>query len=92
MKEPLKLTDIAKKVGLHPDYLSRRFQKETGMRVPDYIRRKKIEEAQFRIRHSENNLTEIAFQLGYMTQGRFIEDFKKETGTLPSRYREDQSV
>lgn len=92
VKEPLKLTDVAKEVGLHPDYLSRRFQKETGMRVPDYIRRKKIEEAQFQIRHSENNLTEIAFQLGYMTQGRFIEDFKKETGTLPSRYREDQSV
>lgn len=86
--ESVRLKDAADEVNLNPEYLSRLFKKETGISVPDYIRRKKVEEAQFRILHSEDSLTDIAFQLGYKTQGRFIEDFKKVTGELPSRFRE----
>lgn len=87
IRENMKLTDVAGNVRLNPEYLSRLFRKETGMSVSDYIRKKKIEEARFRIMNSMDSLTDIAFQLGYTSQGRFIEDFRKVTGELPSQLR-----
>ena len=88
IRENMRLTDVAKNVELNPEYLSRLFKRETGMSVLDYIRNKKIEEARFQIRHNTDSLTDIAFQLGYTSQGRFIEDFKKVTGELPSQFME----
>lgn len=85
--KPLKLTDVASEVQLHPDYLSRLFKKETGISVIEYIRKVKIEEAKLLIKHSNTQLTNVAFQLGYSNQSIFIKDFKRVTGLLPSEYR-----
>lgn len=87
---PLKLSDVAKVVDLHPDHLSRRFKHETGKSVNQYIRETKVAEAKLLICHTQLDLTEIAFQLGYSNQGKFINDFKKETEMLPSDYRRNK--
>jgi len=90
LNKPINLVDVAEIAGMNPDYLSRRFKKETGKSVTEYIRQVKIEEAKMLLLHSDAPLTEIAFLLGYSNQGRFIEAFKREAGTTPNKFRQNE--
>jgi len=38
--------------------------------------------------YGEQNLSEIAFELGYSSQQHFSRQFKKETGLSPSHFKE----
>ncbi|MDR9418522.1 helix-turn-helix domain-containing protein [Gracilimonas sp.] len=79
---------LAKK--LHKDYqqLSRLFSGVEGKSIERYYILQKIERAKELIVYGEQNLSEIAYDLGYSSQQHFSRQFKKETGLSPSHFSE----
>ena len=75
---------------IHKDYqhLSRLFSGVEGKSIERYFILQKIERAKELIVYGEQNLTEIAYELGYSSQQHFSRQFKKETGLSPSHFKE----
>jgi AraC-like DNA-binding protein len=86
---PLKVTDVANFIGLNADYLSRRFRKETGVSIPQYIIQAKMDEAVMLLAHTTQPIVAIASLLGFPSQSKFTTVFKRSVGTTPDRYRKN---
>ncbi len=78
---------LADKVHLSPSYLSDLLKKETGKNAQDHIHFYLIEEAKNLLLNSENNINEIAHNLGFEYPQYFNKLFKKKTGKTPLEYR-----
>lgn len=87
----LKVTEIAKVIGLHEDTLAKRFKKEVGTSITEYIRQTKIEEAKMLLLHSDKTLTEVSNLLGFSTQSQFIVSFKRVIGKTPNEFRKERN-
>ena len=72
---------------MESSYFSRIFRQEMGENPIFYITRKRIEKARSLIAHTEINLTEIAFRVGYNEYSYFNRVFKKHIGMSPREYR-----
>lgn len=88
LDENLTVTDLAKRVNLHPDYFSRLFLQLTGERPLPYIHGKRIERAQYLITTSDMPLSQIAEETGFVNVPHFIKIFKKVTSLTPGQYRQ----
>jgi len=86
--EPLSVQQIADALGISISYLSHLYKQETGETVTDFIRHKKISEAQQMLKYSELSLTDIGGLLGFCSQSHFTDVFRKETGVTPSKFRQ----
>lgn len=86
--EPMTLNDVADAVGLSPSYVSRQFQKETGVSISDYIRESKLKKAGIMLRYTDHSYSEISDMFGFSSQSHFIRKFKEYYGTTPKKYRE----
>jgi AraC-like DNA-binding protein len=82
------LMELAEHCALSPHTVSKKFREETGFTIPDYINRKKIEEAMYLLKHSDMSISDIAGYLQYSTQSYFTKIFKSLTGRTPKQYRE----
>ena len=85
--ENLSLDGLAGQVGYAPQYLSRKFRKETGTGVNDYIRKIRIERAQFLLSTSDESIADISEELHFCSSSHFSDTFRKATGMLPQEYR-----
>ncbi len=83
------IEELASYVNLNPSYLSRVFKKEMGVSVSRYIRMKKIETAKNMLVYSDFTPSEIASILAFPSQSYFSEVFRKEVGTPPLEYKND---
>lgn len=72
---------------LSPSQLSRKFKKETGMSIVEYVQRERIEEAKRMLAFSARSLPEIANCLNFASQSYFTAVFRKTVGTTPAEYR-----
>lgn len=79
--------EIAGAVFRNPAYLSRLFRKETGLSLSDYIAHIKIERAKRLLTETNDKVSNIAADLGYMHFSYFTKLFKKITGLTPQDYR-----
>lgn len=79
--------NIADKVHLSASYLSDLLKKETGMSAQDHIHYYLIEEAKNILLNSDNNVSEIAYYLGFEYPQYFSKLFKQKTGKTPIEYR-----
>ncbi|HHV11673.1 MAG TPA: response regulator [Clostridiales bacterium] len=79
--------DIADKVFLSPDYLTKLFHKKTGMTLIEYIIEEKINMAKTMIGNENIPIGEVAQRLGYDNFSYFSEIFRKKTGKSPSEYK-----
>lgn len=89
LHDNITVTELAEHVDLTVKYLSKLFKKEMECSINEYIRRMKIEEAKSLLKYSYKSSTEIANDLGFVSQSYFISVFKKETGMTPREYRQD---
>jgi len=83
------IEELSSYVNLNPSYLSRVFKKEMGVSVSRYIRMKKIETAKNMLVYSDFTPSEIASILAFPSQSYFSEVFRKEVGTTPLEYKND---
>lgn len=86
---PLKLQDIAEHLEINAEYLSRKFKKEVGTPILDFIHQAKISEAKDLLLHTDMTLSVISARLGFSSQSQFTTIFKKETGLTPGQFRND---
>lgn len=87
LHDRITIQELADTIGLSPSYLSKLFKRELGISVSDYIREKKIENAQNLLKYSNYDITDIANYLAFSSQSHFIQVFQKYIGMTPKKYR-----
>lgn len=78
------LTQIA---GMSESSLLRAFKQATGCTPIEYLSRLRIRHGCELLRHTDLNITEIAFETGFNDSNYFTRTFKKQNGVTPSAYR-----
>jgi two-component system response regulator YesN len=89
---PITLEDVAFRINVSPQYLSRLFKEETGENFIDYLTRIRIKAARKLLEGTEHNVKEICFKTGYGDPNYFSRIFKKATGLTPTEYKEKFSI
>jgi AraC-like DNA-binding protein len=90
LERPLQLKtaqDYAKKLNLHPNYLNRAVKAVTGKPTTVHISERIISEAKALLQHTDWNISDIAYALGFEYPTYFNNFFKKTTGTNPTSFR-----
>ena len=90
-QQDLSLKEVAEKVGVSPDYLSRLLKRELGISFVDYVTKIRVEKAIKFMNDPSIKFYEIAEQVGYSTQHYFSTAFKKVMGISPLIYRKGGS-
>ena len=86
-EKPLYLATLAKRVGYSEYYLSRKFKKETGMSISNYIKYVRVERSKLMLAGAGVTIAQIADTLHFASSSHFAESFKKITGMTPQQYR-----
>ncbi len=84
----ISLNDLAQRVDLSPQYLSKLFHKEVGVTVSKYIVQKRVEAAENLLKYSDYSCIEISNYLCFNSESYFIQVFKSYTKLTPKEYRE----
>ena len=79
--------EIASEMGYTTYYFTRKFSKETGIKVTDYIKQAKIEYAKVALATSNRNIQEISDALHFGNQSYFSKVFCGIVGMTPAAYR-----
>ena len=79
--------DFAHRLAIHVNYLNRAVKQETGKTTTEHIFNRLAAEAKAMLRHSEMNIAEIAYSLGFQDQAHFNNFFRKQADSSPSAYR-----
>lgn len=82
---------FAEKACLSVGYFSDLIRKETGMSPKDLIDLHLISEAKRRLLQTDNDISEIAFSLGFDYPAHFTRMFKRVVGLSPKEYRADKN-
>ena len=89
--DKLRLTDLARALGVSPISLAEGFRRAFDCSVGDYLRKKRVERAIEMLVGSDLSLGEIASGTGFCDQSHFVRVFKAQTGMTPSRYRRNHA-
>ena len=87
LDEKIEVSQLSQMLGYTDYYFTKKFKKEIGMTLKEYIAEKKISAARDYLRNTPMRINEIAEALGYVNQGYFCDVFRKATGVSPSDYR-----
>jgi hypothetical protein len=82
------VNQIADELNITPQYLSKLFREEVGVKISDFIMSKRIQAAENMLRYSEYSPLDIANYLAFSSHSHFIACFKKQTGLTPKQYRD----
>ena len=88
LHSPFSLKYYAQANQISYKYLSDLFNKHMGIKFPQYVRQKKIEQVIQLLKNPHTSITDIAIQLGYAYTSHLNRDFKAVTGTTPKLYRQ----
>lgn len=83
---------FAEKAGLSPSYFSDLIRKETGTNPKDFISLFMIEEAKRRLVETGDDISEIAYRLGFEYPAHFSRMFKRLVGMTPKEYRTNNNL
>lgn len=89
-ERPLELKtaqDYSSALSLHVNYLNRAVKGVTGKSTTTHISERIIAEAKALLQHTDWNIAEIAYALGFEYPTYFNNFFKKNTGTNPKSFR-----
>ncbi|MEG0541242.1 MAG: helix-turn-helix transcriptional regulator [Angelakisella sp.] len=87
--EDISLATVAKHTHVVPNYLSRLFNRETGMSIPAYLTMIRLEKAKLLLRETNLRVNEVSQQVGIRNAHHFGLVFKKAEGMTPSEYRQN---
>jgi len=76
-------------LNVHANYLNRAVKETTGKPTTAHITERIIGEAKALLQHTDWNIAEIAYALGFEYPTYFNNFFKKISGTNPTAFRED---
>ncbi len=87
--DPIKASDVAKEVGLHPDYANSVFKRVFGSTISNYIIVQRVAFAEGKLSISNDSITSLAYQSGFNSISRFNAAFKKKNKLTPREYRKN---
>jgi AraC family transcriptional regulator len=90
LDEALDLASLASSACLSPFHFHRVFRGMVGETTVELIRRLRLERAAWRLAHTEQSVTEIAFGAGYETHEAFTRAFRAAYATPPSGFRQQR--
>jgi AraC family transcriptional activator of pobA len=79
--------DFAKHLSVHVNYLNSSVKEITGKPTTTHIAERIISEARALLQHTNWNIAEIAYSLGFEYPTYFNNFFKKKTGFIPKSVR-----
>lgn len=85
--EPITLKSLADQFGYTEYYLARKFQKETGVRLLDYIKQTRLDYAKILLSTTNLTIQEISERSQFGTRNYFTRVFKEHVGISPLDYR-----
>ena len=80
-------SDFAHQLSVHMNHLNRCVRDTTGKTTTDHIAGRLASEAKALLRHTDWNIAEIGYSLGFDEPAHFNYFFKKHTSLTPSAYR-----
>ena len=83
----IQLKDIAIQANLSQYHFHRVFKSLTGDTTKDFLTRLRLEKAALKLKHSQNDIGQIAFDCGYQNHETFTRAFKEYFGLTPLEYR-----
>ncbi|MCH3964806.1 MAG: AraC family transcriptional regulator [Clostridium sp.] len=86
--EEINLNNISKSMNINRYYLAHLFKKFTGYSPIQYVRYRRIGEAQSLLMNTKFSVTRIASHFSYYNPSHFDVIFKKYVGMTPSHYRD----
>ncbi|MBO5452360.1 MAG: helix-turn-helix transcriptional regulator, partial [Clostridia bacterium] len=87
VSEKLSLDEICGRFSYSKSFLCKTFKLQTGDTIIAYFNKLKIDEAKKRLTETNQNITAIAYSLGFQEVKYFDYTFKKYTGVSPAAYR-----
>ena len=88
LDEKLTLDKVSREAGVSSFYFCKLFKQTTGLSFTEYINRRRVEWAKRKLLVPDTRVTEVAFDVGYMSLSQFNRSFLKYSGESPTRYRE----
>jgi AraC-like DNA-binding protein len=86
--DKLPIQELSSRVGYTDYYLTRKFKKEVGCSINDYIKNAKIEHAKLLLSSTTQSIQDISDSLNFCSRSYFTDTFQKVAGVSPSDYRE----
>ena len=84
--EELSNRRLSEVVGVSPNYLSKLFQKHTGVTLHNYLIQYRLEKARDYLLSAECNISEVSLKCGFSSISSFSKSFKAKWGMSPSEY------
>lgn len=79
--------DFAQQLSIHVNHLNRAIKETTGKTTTHYITERIVAEAKALLRHTDWNISEISYCLGFEEAAHFNNFFKKKTEQTPGYFR-----
>jgi AraC-like DNA-binding protein len=79
--------DYADRLAVHVNHLNKALKESTGKTTTDIISSRIVQEAKILLRHTDWNISEIAYCLGFEEVAHFSNFFKKQTSIAPLVFR-----
>lgn len=90
-REPLTLRDVAAQQYLSVPYLSSFFERTMGVTFSQYLTSLRLRAATRDLLRTDKRMDDVAAENGFPNTRSFVSAFRREYGTLPSKYRAEQS-
>ena len=78
---------LAASIDVHPDNLGKLFRTYTSRKLGDYICELRVQDAARMLVETDDNVINIAFNVGFESLRTFNRIFPKYMGTTPEKYR-----
>ncbi len=79
--------DFAKQLAVHVNHLNRAIKETTGKTTSEHIFERLVAEAKALLKHTNWNISEISYCLGFEEPAHFNNFFKKQVALTPTAYR-----
>jgi AraC-like DNA-binding protein len=86
--EPLDVRAVAAVAYISEAHFSRSFRAVFGETPHRYLQRRRVERSMFLLRETDRSVTDVCFDVGFMSLGTFSRTFREIIGETPSSYRE----
>ncbi|MBL7808138.1 MAG: helix-turn-helix transcriptional regulator [Saprospiraceae bacterium] len=80
-------SDFARQLNIHVNHLNRAVKETTDKTTSQIIAERLLQEAKILLKHSQWNVSEIAYALGFAELTHFNNFFKKHVGASPLKFR-----
>ena len=85
--EPLDVPALARIAHMSDAHFIRTFRATFGETPHRYLQRRRVERAMFLLRRTEDSVTEICLDVGFISLGTFSRTFREIVGESPTQYR-----